>query len=122
MLVVGQTPAFQPRMWLAGDMVLENVHQTTLANAGLATQQDHLSLPRFDPVPAFQEQADFLLAPDQGRQTTRTHDIQTTLRATVPQDAIDLEGGCHAPERPASQVCHREIALYQAIGIGARSE
>ena len=55
MLVVRRTPAFQPRMWLAGDMVLEDLHQATLANAGLSTQQDHLPLPLFDPVPAFQE-------------------------------------------------------------------
>ena len=75
MLIVRQTTAFQPRMWLAGDMVLEDLHQAALANASLTAQQDHLPLPLFAPVPAFKEEADFLLAPDQRRQTTRTHDI-----------------------------------------------
>src|SRR5215510_13421740 len=118
-LVMWQTPAFQPYVRFAGDLVLENLYQATLANARLATEQDHLPLPRFDPVPAFQEEADFLLAPDQGRQTTRAHHVQPTLRPTVPEDAIDLEGFCHAPERLASQVFYREIALHQARGIGA---
>jgi hypothetical protein len=54
-LVVRQTTAFQPCMWLAGDTILEDLHQATLANACLSIQQHHLSLPLFDPVPAFQE-------------------------------------------------------------------
>src|SRR5215510_976627 len=117
-LVVWQTPAFQPCVGLAGDLVLEHLYQATLANASLATQQDHLSLPLFDPVPALQEEADFLLAPDQWCQTTRTHDVQPTLRPTVTQDAIDLEGFSNAPEGLTPQICHREIALHQTGGIG----
>jgi len=119
MLVVRRTAAFQPRMGFTGDLVLEHLYQATLANAGLPTQQDHLPLPRFDPVPAVQEEADFLLAPDQGRQAPRTHDVQPTLRPTVTQDAIDLEGCGNTPERLASQVFHCEIALHQAIRSGA---
>src|SRR5262245_63295325 len=119
MLVMWQTPAFQPRMGLAGDLVLEHLHQAALANAGLATQQDHLPLPFFDPAPAVQEEANFLLAPDQGRQTTCTCDVQPTLRPTMPEDTIDLKGCGNTPERLASQVLHGEIALHQEGGIDA---
>jgi hypothetical protein len=88
MLVVWQTAAFQPRMWLTGDLVLEHLYQATLANAGLPAEHHDLSLALFGVRPAFQQQRHLRFTSNQWGQATGGSGIQPALGATGTPHAI----------------------------------
>ena len=72
-------------------MVLEHVDQTTLANACIPREQDHVPMTCFDLFPPFQEERDFRFATDQRCESSGLSHIQATLGTTLAQDAVDRD-------------------------------
>jgi hypothetical protein len=61
--MVGRAAALQPRVGLAGQVVLQYLRQARFANPCLAAEQDHLAQAVRDLRPAVQQQGDFGLPP-----------------------------------------------------------
>src|SRR5262249_15401999 len=113
---VWNTPTLQAHMRLVGHMVLEHLHEATLTNASFPAQEHHVPMSCLGLFPAFQEEPNFLLSPDQGGQAPGRSHIETSSSATFLEDTVHVEGLSNASERLCSQVLVLEIALDQSIG------
>jgi hypothetical protein len=69
--VIGRTAHGNARQPLGAYLCPQRLHQGRLADASLAAEQHHLSVPGFALLPAAAQQPDFLLAPDQERHPSR---------------------------------------------------
>jgi len=78
-------------------MVLEHLHQSGFANAGLAVYQDHVASALLDLGPALQEQSQFRLSPHKGRETPGAGHVQPTLGYARPEDTIHCDGCSNPP-------------------------
>jgi hypothetical protein len=70
-----------------------------------------VSVPSFDLLPTFQEETNFLLATNQGCESSGLSHIKATGGTTVLENAVHVEGLSHPSERLGSQVLTREISL-----------
>jgi len=113
MLVVWRTAALIAEVWLACHVRSEGLHQARFANAGFATEQDHLTQTLLDLRPTLLQQPDFAIPPHQGREALGASYVQPTLRPAHLDDAIDLERRGHPSEGLDAEVMYREIPLHQ---------
>jgi hypothetical protein len=71
---------------------------------------------RFDLLPALYEQSYFLLSTNQGCESSGHSNIETSPRATFPEDAVHEDRLSHTSKRVFAQVLALEVALDQSIG------
>src|SRR2546430_13043617 len=103
-------------MRLIGDMVLEHLHQATLANPSFTAQEHDLPMSCLGLLPTLYEQSYFLLPTDQWCQSPGCSHIETPPGSTFLEDSIHVDGLSHTSERLCPQVLTLEIALDQSIG------
>ena len=65
-------------MRLIGDMVLEHLHQATLANPSFTAQEHDLPMSCLGLLPPFQQERDFRLSTDQGCESSWLSNIKAT--------------------------------------------
>ena len=66
-------------MRLAGELLAQGLEQARLADAGLAGEQDHLTLALLGLFPAVEQQGEFLPAADQGREARPAQRLKAAL-------------------------------------------
>jgi hypothetical protein len=88
LLGIGRTAPLHTDMGLGGEVLVEHLHQSGFANAGLPTEHDDLSQPVSCLGPARLQQRQFRLPPDQGCQPTRGPHLQATLHLTRAQHLV----------------------------------
>src|SRR5215510_14707739 len=113
--MIRRTPTLQVDMGLAGDALVQGLHQTRLTNARLATDHHHLPYALARPLPAFAEHGHFCLTPDERRQTPASRHLKAILGSTCLKHLIDLHRARNALERLRSQIAHGEITLHQSV-------
>ena len=96
--IVGQRPALEARMDLAGDVVFQHLHQARFPNTGLARQHYHLAHALLDSAPSALPEFHFRRAAHQRRQAAGGGDLQTTCIPLVPS-TVHLQGLRQAVER-----------------------
>ena len=67
--VVGRAVVAERRVRLVAEPLAQRADEARLADAGLAGQQHHLALAVLGPLPAVEQHAELVLAPDQRRET-----------------------------------------------------
>jgi len=82
--MVRRTEIAQSRMRFARQPVVQHANQARLADAGLAAQQDHLTLAASRPLPPTQQQLDFLFAPDERRQGLAPQRLEAAHDTALP--------------------------------------
>src|SRR5918992_556182 len=75
------------RMGLVGEALAQRAHDPRLADARLAREQHHLALALLGPLPAIDEEADLVLAPDQRRELLAVQRLEAAFGATFAFDA-----------------------------------
>ena len=75
----GRAEVAQPRVRLDGDTLAQVLQEARLADAGLTGEQDDLPHTLAGPAPAVEQQAEIVLAPDQGRQVLPVESLEPAL-------------------------------------------
>jgi hypothetical protein len=70
-----------------------------------------VSVPSFDLLPPFHEETDFLLATDQGCESSGCSHIETPPGSTFLEDAVHVDGLRDTSECLGSQVLALKVAL-----------
>ena len=92
LLVIGRPTPLDADMGHRGDVLFQHLYQAGFANAGLATEQHHLTHPCCGLIPAPLQECHFFVPPDQWSQAARRDDVEPGLRPTLLQDPIDWSG------------------------------
>jgi hypothetical protein len=79
-------------MGLLSDMVLEPLYQSGFSNTCITGEQDHLSVSSFNLLPPFQEETNFLLATNQGCESSWLCNIKATGGTTLTEHVVDSYG------------------------------
>jgi len=82
-------------MRLVGHMVLEHLHEATLANASFTAQEHHVPVTSFDLLPTFQEEGDFGFSTHQRCQSSRHSHIETPSGSTFLEDSVHVDQLSH---------------------------
>ena len=114
MLVRGGTAVLDPQRGRADDLVLHHLDEARFANPRLPTQHHNMAPARLDLRPAFSQEAHFVLAAHQRRETAGRRDVEALLHLGRTHDLIDLEGRGHASERLGPERVAGEIPLDRA--------
>src|SRR5262245_27500252 len=114
-LIIGRAAILYPSRDLLRDMVLEDLHQARLTDAGFATEQHHLSSAGFAPLPAFTEQLDFLLSAHQRRQSSCCCRFQATPPLTFTNDSVHLNWRRNTFQEVRAEILTVEQAFDEAI-------
>jgi hypothetical protein len=85
-------------MQLVGHMVLEHLHEATLANASFTAHEHHVPVTNFDLLPTFQEKGDFGFSPHQRGQASRHRHIETPPGSTFLEDAVHVDRLSHTSQ------------------------
>ena len=112
-LCIGRAAALEPGVPLGGEPLAQRQNQTRFADAGLAGEQHGLALLLEGLIPAVQEQAELLVAADEGRQQVRL-DVQQAAHARGPDHAMQGDRLADPLEHPASQLLGDEDAAHQS--------
>ena len=90
-------------MGLVGNMVLQHLHQSGLANACITREQDHVPMSCLDLLPPFQKERDFRFATNQRCESSWLNNIQATGDPTCFEYSVHLERLGHPSEGRLTQ-------------------
>ncbi len=88
----GARTGLDPGVRRAGDLLMEALHQARLADAGLADDSNDLAFTVKHAFPSTQQRTQFVLAADEGRQSTRrSHRFETPAHPARSNYAIESD-------------------------------
>jgi hypothetical protein len=103
-------------MRVAGQPLLEHLHEPRLPDSGLAAQHGHLSVPLLCLFPTLEQHGGFGFASDEGSEATDTCRVQAALRAALTGHPVQRERPVHTFEEMRSEVVSDEVPLGEAPG------
>ena len=114
-------------------MVLNHLHQSQFANAGIPIEHHDLPQAVLDLGPALKQQGDFRIPPHQWGESACERHVETALHTALPQDLIDGDSrsdpmealGAKSPagkipldEMPGRRAGHYRIRQSEALYLG----
>src|SRR6185437_2227594 len=102
--VMRQAEIAQPPVRLALDAFHQRARQSRLADAGLAGEQHHPAGALLDLLPMAQQEAELLLAAEQGAEVPAAQRVETAGRLALAQDLPDRYCLAEALECPCAEI------------------
>ena len=112
--VVGRAELAERGVRLAAQVLAQGAHQTGLADAGLAREQDHLALALPCPPPAVEQERELVLAANQRGEPGRVQGLEAALGGTLAQHGERAHRPGEALQAHRSEVAVGEQVAKQA--------
>ncbi len=113
--VVGGAAELQARVRLVGDACRHGLDQAGLTDARIPGDQHHLALTVYHRLPAVQQQAELLVAPDQRREPAIRTGVQPSAHAALGVNPEHMDWLGEALQRVVARILGEEETLHQAL-------